>query len=366
MIKVGIDASRVRDGMTGAGRYAAGIFAPLDVAMPDAQFILYTRGNGAISLPSGRWRVRRDPHQVWRRLPLTFWIHFRLAYLVNTDEPDVFWAPNTLTPKGLHASIPCVTSVLDFNHVLVPETLPPTTRIASRRWMDANVKAAAKNVAISKGTAQRMFDLLGRRADAIAYPAVPPMPPPLEEAAAVRILSEFGILRPFLLTVGTRAPRKNLASAVAAMEMLRHRGCLLDHQLVMAGPEAWDRGGRSIERKKGRDWIKPLGFVDDRVLAALYAAAEALVFPSLYEGFGMPVIEARAVGCRVVTTDSPELREAGGGDATYVNPTPEGIAAGLDAALSRPPPPPCRLAHDWDEAAQVMAAVFRSAMSGIS
>lgn len=366
MIKVGIDASRVRDGMTGAGRYAAGMFAPLDVAMPDAQFVLYTRGNSPVSLPSSRWRVQHDSHWLWRRLPLTFWIHFRLAHLVNADRPDVFWAPNTLTPKGLHASIPCVTSVLDFNHVLVPETLPPTARIASRRWMDANVKAAAKNVAISEGTAKRMLDLLGRKADAIAYPAVPPMPAPPEEAAAVHILSEFGIRRPFLLTVGTRAPRKNLASVVAAMEILRHRGCLLDHQLVMAGPEAWDRGGRAIERKKGRDWIKPLGFVDDRLLAALYATAEALVFPSLYEGFGMPVIEARAYGCRVVTTDSPELREAGGDGSTYVNPTPEGIAAGLDAALSRPPRPPSRLAHDWDKAARVMAAVFRSVVSGIS
>lgn len=363
MIKVGIDASRVRNGMTGAGRYAAGMFAPLDVAMPDAQFILYTRENSPISLPSGRWRVWRDPHWVWRRLPLTFWIHFRLAYLVNADRPDVLWAPNTLTPKGLHASIPCVTSVLDFNHVLVPETLPPTTRIASRRWMDANVKAAAKNVAISVGTAQRMLDLLGRKADAIAYPAVPSMPAPPEEAAAVHILSEFGIRRPFLLTVGTRAPRKNLASAVAAMEILRHRGCLLDHQLVMAGPEAWDRGGRAIERKKGRDWIKPLGFVDDRLLAALYATAEALVFPSLYEGFGMPVVEARAYGCRVVATDSPELREAGGDDAIYVDSTPEAIAAGIQTALAQPHPQCKKIEYNWNQAASVMACMFRQTVS---
>jgi len=359
MIKIGIDASRVRDGMTGAGRYASGIFAPLDAAMPDAQFILYTCGDGAINLPSGRWRVRRDTNWALRRLPVTFWIHFRLASLINADRPDVFWAPNTLTPKGLRGSIPCVTSVLDFNHVLVPETLPPTTRIASRRWMDADVRAAAKNVAISEGTAQRMLDLLGRRADAIAYPAVPTMPPPPKEADALRLLGEFGVLRPFLLTVGTRAPRKNLASAVAAMEILRRRGCLLDHQLVMAGPEAWDRRGRNIERKNGRGWIKPLGFVEDRLLAALYATAEALVFPSFYEGFGMPVVEARAYGCRVVTTDSPELREAGGEDAIYTDTTPEAIAAGIKTALSRPRPRCKQTEYSWIQAAKVMADIFR-------
>lgn len=358
MIKVGIDASRLRSGMTGAGRYAAGIVAALDAVMSDAHFILYARQECAINLPSDRWRVVCDKHVVWSRLPVTLWIHFRLGHLVNADIPDVLWAPNTLLPRGLPSRVRCVASVMDFNHIFVPRTLPPITRFANKQWMDADVMRASRNVAISKGTSERMFQLLGRRADAIAYPAVPHMPAVPEESAVIRILEQMGVRRPYLLTVGARGPRKNLANAVAAVEILRKRGMLLHHQLVMAGPEGWGSRDRSSERGQGREWINPLGFVDDLSLAVLYSKAEALIYPSLYEGFGMPVIEARAHGCRVVTTDSPELREAGGKEAIYIEPTPLGIAVGIEESLKRAQPVAHRAQHGWKGAAQVLADVL--------
>lgn len=355
MIKIGIDASRIHDGMTGVGRYAAGMLPALDAAMPEAQFILYARNRFAARLPSGRWSVVNDTHPFWSRVPVTRWMHGRLGALVARDPIDVFWSPNTFIPRG--ARVSCVLTVHDFNHVFVPETLPPLTRYAYRKWMNADILAADANVANSRGTAQRMFDLLGRRPDAIAYPAVSTSPLAGDDIRASALLHEAGVSRPYLLTVGTRAPRKNLASVVAAVEQLRDAGQLLDHQLVMAGPEAWDRGGRKIER--GHDWVRPLGFVSDALLSTLYANAEALVFPSLYEGFGMPVIEARSHGCRVVTTDSPELREAGGEDAIYTDTTPAGIATGIRTALSRPRPSPWQVEHSWESAAEVMASVFR-------
>ena len=355
MIKIGIDASRIHEGMTGVGRYAAGVLHALDAAMPEGQFILYARGRFENDPPSPRWKVVNDTHPVWSRVPVTQWMRTRLGDLVARDPIDVFWSPNTFLPKG--ARVPCVLTVHDFNHVFVPETLPPVTRYAYRKWMNDDILTADANVANSHGTAHRMFDLLGRRPDAIAYPAVSANPRAEYRDSALSLLKQAGVQRPYLLTIGTRAPRKNLGSAVAAMEQLRSAGQLTDYQLVMAGPEAWDRGGRKIER--GRDWIKPLGFVDDALLSILYAHADALVFPSLYEGFGMPVIEARAHGCRVVTTDSPELREAGGDAAVYTDTSPSGSAGGIRTALSRARPLPQRVEHSWQDAAEVMTSVFR-------
>lgn len=365
-MKIGIDASRLRLGMTGAGRYAAGILGPLDAVMPDSSFVLYARRECSVALPSERWTVRYDRHPMWSRLPVTFWIHYRLGALVKPDALDILWTPNTLIPRDITGRIPCVTSVLDFNHLLVPKTLPPITRFAHRAWMDADAQRATRTVAISQGTSLRMQDHLGRPADAIAFPAASEMPraPGLDETA--EILAALGVSRPFLLTVGTRAPRKNLENVVKAVVLLKSQGRLANHQLVMAGPEAWDRRNRTVERIGGAGWLKPLGYVDDRTLAVLYSYADALVFPSLYEGFGMPVVEARAMGCRVVTTDLPELHEAGGPDATYVEPTPEGIAAGLEDAISGPAPSPCTLKHDWHDAALVMATVFREVQRNAS
>ncbi|MBB6242324.1 glycosyltransferase family 1 protein [Rhodanobacter sp. MP1X3] len=360
-MKIGIDASRLKAGMTGVGRYTEGILAPLDRELPDATFVLYARRQCSVVLPSSRWSVRSDLHPILSRLPTPQWIHYRLMSMAKSDGLDVFWAANTLVPRGLEASAPCVTTVHDLIHLFVPETLPPLTRLGYGRWFDADVRRADKVVVISQGTAERLRDRLGRHADGIAYPAVPVLP--LDRGTAAETLSKLGVRRPFLLTVGTRAPRKNLVSVVAAVKLLKARGQLLDYQLVMAGGEAWNRSNRSVEQDNGSDWIKPLGHVSDEMLAALYSHAEAFLFPSLYEGYGMPVIEARALGCRVITSDSPELREAGGATTTYVAPTPQGIAAGLELALAKPAPVPVKLDHDWDDAGKVMARLFREAAS---
>lgn len=93
------------------------------------------------------------------------------------------------------------------------------------------------------------------------------------------------------------------------------------HILVLAGERGWKDGPIASLVQSGGARIRALGFVDDEALAVLYNGADALVFPSSYEGFGIPVLEARACGTRVVTTDLPELREAGGDDAIYVPPT---------------------------------------------
>ena len=107
-----------------------------------------------------------------------------------------------------------------------------------------------------------------------------------------------------------------------------------------------------------------MGFVDDEALAVLYSGADALVFPSSYEGFGIPVLEARACGTRVVTTDLPELREAGGDDTIYVPPTEHGVRVGMLAALasSRPKPLPPR-DYGWAESARMFASVLTKAQA---
>jgi glycosyltransferase involved in cell wall biosynthesis len=89
-------------------------------------------------------------------------------------------------------------------------------------------------------------------------------------------------------------------------------------------------------------------------MPSLYALSEALLFPSLYEGFGMPVLEARVCGARVVTSDIPELREAGDEHVIYVEPTAEGVKDGILRAINAPKPPPAP-GRTWKEAAKVLA-----------
>jgi glycosyltransferase involved in cell wall biosynthesis len=125
--------------------------------------------------------------------------------------------------------------------------------------------------------------------------------------------------------------------------------------LVLAGPTGWKNHGLKRRLAEASAYGLVLaGYVPDELMPILYSEADALVFPSLYEGFGMPVLEARTCGTRVVTTDIPELREAGDQYVVYAEPSVEGVKGGIMRAISSPKPPPAT-GHSWKEAAQILA-----------
>jgi glycosyltransferase involved in cell wall biosynthesis len=359
-MKIGIDASRLRVGMSGIGRYIYNILAPLDIELPEARFVLYTRSNFTLDLPSDRWVCKQDTSAAFSRLPTMLWTRFRVGKLTQVDDLDVFWAANTLLPGNI-GHVPCVTTIYDLNHLLAPATMPLLTRLAYRAWFSSAVLDSNCRVAISQGTSFRLESTFGRHADIVAKPAVPitSTMPSVDEAE--EIIEKLGVRRPYVLTVGTLEPRKNLSAAIRAVEIQKSNGQLAAYQLAMVGARGW--GGKTKGITESFEWLIKLGYVDDRMLASLYLLADVFVFPSIYEGYGIPVSEALAFGCRVVATDIPELREAGSDDVMYVDPTAQALATGIRAVLSQPAPSPKFPDHDWTDAARAMAKAFRHAVN---
>lgn len=149
------------------------------------------------------------------------------------------------------------------------------------------------------------------------------------------------------------------------MVALRREGLIGSRKLVLAGGSGWKDAEIAAGISSAGECIKELGYVPDQDLAALYSGADAFVFPSLYEGFGMPVLEARACGARVIASDLPELREAGGAEGVYVPPTYEGIREGILRALAMPPPPAIDVTQDrWERGAASLAEVFHDLTRG--
>jgi glycosyltransferase involved in cell wall biosynthesis len=148
-----------------------------------------------------------------------------------------------------------------------------------------------------------------------------------DPASADRILATLGVTGAFLLAVGSQEPRKNLAILYAAMRLLGERGNTVP--LVLCGPRGVHgfRPGDTVP-----SWLKHAGFVTDDELAALYARATALVFPSRYEGFGLPVLEAMTVGGAVICADASTMPEVGGDAVLYF---PPDDAAALAAQIER-------------------------------
>ena len=166
---------------------------------------------------------------------------------------------------------------------------------------------------------------------------------------------------PYLLAIGTREPRKNFELLVESFLQIKTKGLIGASTLVLAGSKGWkDRRLRRLLERGTSYGVTVLDYVDQGDLPALYTGADALICPSLYEGFGMPVLEARACGTRVVASDIPELREAGGDETLYVTPDGAGIRDGILAAVSDGAVGKARADRlpTWEEGAEVLANVL--------
>ncbi|HKP98187.1 MAG TPA: glycosyltransferase family 1 protein [Fibrobacteria bacterium] len=274
-----------------------------------------------------------------RRLKAIIWLKWRCGALAKRDGVDVFWGTATLLPR-LPKSVRTLVTVYDLNYLLAPESMIGTHKIAHRLFFRRDVLRADIVTAISQGTADRIFKHHGREADAVVPPATDGTFRPVPGKDAWMRLKALGVDAPYILGVATWEPRKNLGMLIQVFLQLKARGRLGNRKLVLAGGRGWKEekliallAQASEDRRKD---ILPLGFVADSDLPTLYSACDAFVFPSLYEGFGMPVLEARACGAKVLATDIPELREAGGTDSHYIQPTFDGLSRGLIEVLASP------------------------------
>ncbi|WP_083250879.1 glycosyltransferase family 4 protein [Acidihalobacter aeolianus] len=363
-MRIGIDATPLSGRITGIGRYVLQIICELDEKLPEAEFFLYSHTALVVDLPSSRWVSRVGG---WRFPSSYFWLKRYISKHCELDNIDVFWASRTLAlHKRRNLKIKILSTIYDLNYLLFPGSMPGLTRLAHRLWYVADVSSADARVAISAGTASRLQKELGILTDAIARPGVTSPFGPQDKAASAAHLRDLGVEKPYFLAVGTLEPRKNLETLLHAFVRGKQKGGLLGYQLLLVGAPGWkNRRLKGLLEEAKTQGVRWLGYVSDEQLACLYAAAEAFVFPSRYEGFGIPALEARTCGARVLATDIPEIREAGGEDAVYVPPTVEGFEAGFDTVLARPRPAACP-APGWHEAAEVMAAELRrlAALSG--
>jgi glycosyltransferase involved in cell wall biosynthesis len=357
-LRIGMDGDALRAPLSGVGHYVFNLCSELDALLPDVSFIAYSRfPAAAVRLPSPRWQLRSEPVVALRRLPSFVWLKTRCRAMCASDRIDVFWAGRTLHPR-LDGGVQTVCTVHDLNHLVVPETMQFQNRWSSRLWFRGDILTAHCLLTNSYGTAERIRTMIGAKVNGVVQPGVTPRFNPPQSAGEVEIpekLSRLGVKRPYLLSVATAEPRKNLDVVLRAYIDLKRGGELSEHQLVLAGPTGWKN--RVLKQRLDEARAHGLvlaGYVPDELMPTLYAAADALVFPSLYEGFGMPVLEARTCGARVVATDIPELREAGDEYAIYVQPTLDGVKAGIMRAVGLPKPPPAA-GRTWKESARILA-----------
>jgi len=318
MSTVAIDASpAARPAQTGTEVYAREVARRLPAAAPDLRFVFYASRPGDVDgidltvLPGRRlWSQGRLCRELWRR------------------RPDLFFAPSHVVPFLAPGR------TLTVVHDLAFERFPAAYGLAARSYLRLTTRWAERRCPLLLTVSQATADDL-RRLHGVDPARVHVVPlgggealacPPDPEAARARTAA-LGIDRPFVLHVGRVEPRKNQVAALRAVERLP------DLLLVSVG-EVVDAGmGAALDASPR---CRRLGRLPQSDVEALYACAEALLFPSLYEGFGLPVLEAMRRGVPVVTAAVSSLPEVGGEAALYVDdPRDEaGLAAAVETALA--------------------------------
>jgi glycosyltransferase involved in cell wall biosynthesis len=246
-----------------------------------------------------------------------FWTHVQLSWEMSRHPPDVLFVPAHVVPLR-HPST--VVTVHDLGYLVEPASHPPADRRRldlATRW---SVHAARRVIAISESTRRTLIGAYGVPPAKIrvVHHGVADRFGRVDSPDVARVAARYGLPERYLLTVGTIQPRKNLARLVAAMARVRAAG--LPHRLVIVGRRGWmaDHVDAEIAATGQVGLTMRLGYVPGPDLPAVYAGADGFVLPSLYEGFGLPLLEALASGVPTATSDRGALPEIAGDAALIV------------------------------------------------
>jgi glycosyltransferase involved in cell wall biosynthesis len=309
----------------------------------EEQYILFVAGgHGDDGL--GSWhtnfRVRSIPlsdrwlHILWQRLRLPVPIQ------AVTGSLDLFHSPDfVLPPVG---RTPAILTVHDLSFMRVPECYVPGFRSYLEKAVSRGVRRARRILADSKSTQLDKKELRGGEPGrgTVLYPGVEGRFRPIGETRVLdRVRASYGLPNHFVLGLGTLQPRKNFVGLIEAFaQLLAHSHSANDDlHLVIVGGEGWlaEDIPAAVTRWGLNERVRVVGFVRDTDLPGLYNLASVFAFPTLYEGFGLPVLEAMACGTPVVAADNSSLPEAVG-DAGLLVPTndPPALAQALSRLLS--------------------------------
>jgi glycosyltransferase involved in cell wall biosynthesis len=373
-VRVAIDARALLHERTGIGTYTFAIARGL-AAKPGLEIGLFAPRPFPASLDGGGagaggpFHLQTDHHPAG-----IVWLHSTLPSRIQKWGADVLVSALTIGPA--RGDTPFVSTVHDLTPLTNPEWHAARTLVGFVPLWERTVERASRFVCVSDTTAR---DLVARYPETESRVRVAPNGvdtefffPADDEAARRRTRQRYAAGRPFLLYLGTLEPRKNVEAIVVACERLwgRRRS---RPDLVLAGGAGWKTASlhRRIARSAYRDKIHVAGYAARDAARELYRAAEAFVYPSLAEGFGLPILEAMACGTPVVASTAEALLEVGGDAALYVPPLDvEGLSRAIERTLEDPAlreilaaAGPRRAAlFRWDTAAATTAEVIAEAV----
>jgi glycosyltransferase involved in cell wall biosynthesis len=314
---IAIDGHAIGRHLTGNEVYVRSLLNAFAAQEQDRDILAYVSGAVARASIPERIRIRRVAANPFLRLG------FDLASRIRLDRPDLLHVQYT-APVG--CPVPVVATVHDVSYLEHPEYFTRSRALQLRLTVGRTVRQAARiltGTQVARNSILKVYpDLDEDKVVVVPLAAAPEFRPISREAAVVAVRERHAIGGPFLLSVGDIQPRKNHIGLIRAFARMVKAYPQLPHQLVLVGKPTWFSGKvEEAARESGAgERIRFLGFVADADLLQLYNACDCFVFPSFYEGFGFPALEAMACGRAVVCSDVSALPEVVDGAAIFFDP----------------------------------------------
>ena len=318
-MRIGIDAfplcSRAK---TGIGNYLYNILIKLEDIDKENEYFLYSICNFDLPFKNSHWHKRVLSREIFKnfgKIGVMWFLLIGGKWILRKDKIDIFWGANHVMP--FHLSAKKVLTVHDLSWEYFPKTMKPAAFLIRKLFMKRWSLLADRIITDSYATMESLQSLYGvpsNKVSTIYLAANKQYRPCSKEESSRYIAEKFRVSSKYVLTVGTIEPRKNILGLLKTYRILIDK-FRFDYQLLIVGIK-----GRRIYRiyrayrrlKFDETHVKFLGYIPDKDMPKLYSGAELFIYPSLYEGFGLPPLEAMACGCPVITSNVSSLPEVVG------------------------------------------------------
>lgn len=328
-MRIGVDSRPLREKQTsGIPMYVRSLLKALAQVDKTNEYVLYCHKDFDFEMPGPNFSKKSGALTRYGSL----WMQAELPLWLSRDRIDIFWGTQHILPLKMSSKIKAVLTVHDLVHYVFPETMKPLNLLINKLLIPPSIHRADAIVADTDWTmsdVRKFLNPVGKIMQVVYLGVGAHFRPHNISAAKEKAQKLFELPKDLLLTVGTFEPRKNITGLFKAFSLLANR---IPHHLAVVGQKGWknEKVQQEIRRAKIHERIHLLGYLSDEILPDIYSAADVFVFPSVYEGFGLPPLEAMACSVPVVSSSVSSIPEIVGDAACLVNPhNPQSIADGI-------------------------------------
>jgi glycosyltransferase involved in cell wall biosynthesis len=325
-MKIAVDIRALKDN-TGVTRHLKSFLDKLQFIDNDNSYFLFSNKKISYQITNPRWNLIFSNFFI----PGTLWLQFVLPLQVKKYKIDLFWGADQICPM-IKMNCKTVVSIYDLVYKHFPNTMKSSVRIISQMLIPFSMKSADAIIATSNFIKEDILTTYPNQYCKEKIHIIPCGRPEWELPESMKCLSHEN----YLLFVGNLEPRKNLSNLITALEILHARNIIIPLHLV--GPRGWENSElfRKIELSSIKSQIHITGYLSEAALIEEYAKCKALIFPSVYEGFGLPVLEALYLNRIVITSEGTVMEEVAGCSAIYCDPyNPDSIAEKIEQIYSK-------------------------------